>query len=123
MMSRSAYTSRKVDAAILWLMQTPTAMSRLGDDLIESLVGQTLCGRVVGKNAEAMARLMRLAPADAARLPALGTGDFTVRGFDGRVRHVHHDTGWWAPDVRRASLTTPAKEAPKMATLWGERAS
>lgn len=123
LMRRSAYTSRKVDAAILWLMQTPTAMSRLGDDLIGSLVGQTLCGRVVGANAEVMARMMRLAPVDAARLPSLGTGDFTVRGFDGRVRHVHHDTGWWAPDVRRASLTTPSKEAPKMATLWGERAS
>lgn len=121
-MRRTAYTSRKSNTAALWLAQTPTAYERLGDDLITSLVWAIMCGRVTGDNAAVMAALMRLAADEAAELEHLGTGDFVIRVQD-QVTVAHHDTGWWSPDVRRASLTTPAKEAPVITTLWGERAS
>ena len=122
LMRRSALDTRKVAAAVLWIMHTVTPLTHLGDDLIRSLIGQFVTFRVAEQNAAEVASLLRVPPGEGweQRLERLRNAEMLIRGFDDRLAVTAHDWAWWPAQLRAAANTTSVAAPARVQDVYGD---
>lgn len=122
LMRRSALDTRKVAAAVMWIMHTVTPLTRLGDDLLRTLIGQFVTFRASERNADEVAQLMRVPEGEGwqARIERLRNAEMLIRGFDDRLAVTAHDWAWWPPELRSAANTTSVAQAARVSDVYGD---
>ncbi|WP_208305442.1 ATP-binding protein, partial [Dermatophilus congolensis] len=122
LMRRSALDTRKVAAAVMWIMHTITPLTHLGDDLIRTLIGQFITFRANERNANEVAQLMRTPIGEgwSERIERLRNAEMLIRGFDDRLAITAHDWAWWTPELRSAANTTSIHTPPRVADVYGD---
>ena len=121
---RYSFDSRKWNALINIMVQNPNTLTGM-DDQISNLTGAAFIGQMDEDAALAAMPFLRLKPDSGYHhaVETLETGEFVVRGWDGRVRKVRLDRDWWDDALVAALNTNPygddAEHLAGLATLGG----
>lgn len=105
---RSSFDSRKFNALIALMCQNPNTLTAL-DSQLSNLTGAAFIGRMDEDAALNALQFLRLKEDSGyhAAIETLQTGEFMVRGWDGRVRKIVVDRDWWDPALTAALDTNP----------------